>query len=105
MFFLILFQLKVMPFGKDNLLLLSDETRKIMYDAARKVPENVVPPVPNVPAAAAVAEKRWRVGGLEFEALMRMLDNAVSVVFIFWSYLGGLSRGWGGRGGTRAPSP
>lgn len=69
----------MLPFGKDNLVLLSDETRKSMYDAARKVPESLAPPVPDVPSAAAVAEKRWRIGGLEFEALMRMLDNAVSI--------------------------
>lgn len=50
-----------------------------MYDAARKVPESIAPPVSNLPAAAATsAEKRWRIGGLEFEAIMRMLDNAVS---------------------------
>ncbi|XKL64420.1 hypothetical protein PGB90_004506 [Kerria lacca] len=69
-------QLKIMPFGKDSLLLLSDETRKSMYDASRKVPENVLPPLSNVPSAATIADKRWRIGGLEFEALMRMLDNA-----------------------------
>lgn len=74
----VMFQLKVLPLGRDNLVLLSDETRKSMYDASRKIPENLAPPVSNVPCAAAHAEKRWRIGGLEFEALMRMLDNAVS---------------------------
>lgn len=73
-----------MPFGKDNLILLSDETRKVMYDTARKMPENIAPN-PNVPSATAVAEKRWRVGGLEFEALMRMLDNAVSSGNVYFS--------------------
>lgn len=73
-----------MPFGKDSLLLLSDETRKSMYDASRKVPENVLPPLSNVPSAATIADKRWRIGGLEFEALMRMLDNAVSVLLLFY---------------------
>ncbi|XP_065207024.1 protein hu-li tai shao isoform X3 [Planococcus citri] len=69
-------QLKVLPLGKDNVVLLSDETRKSMYDSARKIPENISPPVSHVPSAAAATEKRWRIGGLEFEALMRMLDNA-----------------------------
>lgn len=77
-----------MPFGKDNLILLSDETRKVMYDAARKMPENIAPN-PNIPHAAAVAEKRWRVGGLEFEALMRMLDNAVSSGKVYSSLIVG----------------
>lgn len=75
-----------MPFGKDNLILLSDETRKVMYDVARKMPENIAPN-PNVPTATAVAEKRWRVGGLEFEALMRMLDNAVSSANVYFSFI------------------
>lgn len=67
-----------MPFGKDNLVLLSEETRKAMYDAVRKIPENLAPPASHVPSAAAATEKRVRLGGLEFEALMRMLDNSVS---------------------------
>ncbi|XP_014280325.1 protein hu-li tai shao isoform X6 [Halyomorpha halys] len=54
-------QVKLMPLGVDNLITLSDEGRKSIYDSARKAPPN---------------DKKWRVGGLEFEALMRMLDNA-----------------------------
>lgn len=68
-----------MPLGKDNLLLISDETRKLMYDTARKMPENIAPAGSNGAPTTAVSEKRWRIGGLEFEALMRMLDNAVSI--------------------------
>jgi adducin len=70
--------MKLMPLGVDNLQLLTDETRKQIYDAARRPPEGV-PQVPGqLPANAEKKDKRWRIGGLEFEALMRMLDNAVS---------------------------
>ncbi|KAJ8680142.1 hypothetical protein QAD02_015929 [Eretmocerus hayati] len=70
-------QLKLMPLGVDNLSLVSDEARKAIFEASRK------PPVPQPssvvtepPALAEKLEKRWRIGGTEFEALMRMLDNA-----------------------------
>ncbi|CAA9995366.1 unnamed protein product, partial [Nesidiocoris tenuis] len=70
-------QVKLMPMGLDNLELLPDEARKAMYDAARKAPEGALPKnaVP-LPPALEKKDKKWRIGGMEFEALMRMLDNA-----------------------------
>lgn len=38
------------------------------------MPEGTAPP----PSQIDKKEKKFRIGGLEFEALMRMLDNAVS---------------------------
>lgn len=68
-------QLKLIPVGIDNLILLPDETRKRFYDAARKPPEST--PRPDQPTILeGKVERKWRVGGVEFEALMRMLDNA-----------------------------
>ena len=32
-------QLKLMPIGMDNLMLIPEETRKIIYEASRKAPE------------------------------------------------------------------
>lgn len=61
--------------GLDNIVTMTEEQRKFIYDAARSPPEGTVPPP--LPAGGNVADKRWRVGGLQFEALMRMLDNAV----------------------------
>ncbi|XP_077289248.1 adducin 1-like protein hts isoform X2 [Arctopsyche grandis] len=46
----------------EALITLGDEARKQIYDAARRPPADAGP--------------KWRVGGEEFEALMRMLDNA-----------------------------
>ncbi|XP_020286774.1 uncharacterized protein LOC109856188 isoform X1 [Pseudomyrmex gracilis] len=69
-------QLKLMPVGIDNLNLISDESKKAIFEASRK------PPIPQQQSSvesstlAEKLEKRWRIGGTEFEALMRMLDNA-----------------------------
>jgi len=72
-------QLKLMPAGVDNLSLISEESKKAIFEASRK------PPIPQQQSSAVESsvlaeklEKRWRIGGAEFEALMRMLDNAVS---------------------------
>ncbi|XP_014254991.1 protein hu-li tai shao isoform X14 [Cimex lectularius] len=72
-------QVKLLPIGLDNIVLLSDESRKQIYDAARKAPEGgaTLPPKDKELAQALEKkEKRWRIGGMDFEALMRMLDNA-----------------------------
>ncbi|KAG5310315.1 HTS protein, partial [Acromyrmex insinuator] len=70
-------QLKLMPAGVDNLSLISEESKKAIFEASRK------PPIPQQQSSAVESsalaeklEKRWRIGGAEFEALMRMLDNA-----------------------------
>lgn len=77
-------QLRMLPVGIDNLSLIPEEERKAIYDASRRAPEgyetraNQLPLPENnkVAQAAATAAPKWRVGGAEFEALMRMLDNA-----------------------------
>ncbi|CRK98553.1 CLUMA_CG011903, isoform B [Clunio marinus] len=71
--------LALLPVGLDNLIPIPEETHKAIYDASRKPPEGTV-----IPSALPVDNKenitnrspKWRVGGAEFEALMRMLDNA-----------------------------
>nr|NP_001163205.1 hu li tai shao, isoform K [Drosophila melanogaster]NP_001163206.1 hu li tai shao, isoform N [Drosophila melanogaster]NP_476877.1 hu li tai shao, isoform A [Drosophila melanogaster]Q02645.2 RecName: Full=Protein hu-li tai shao; AltName: Full=Adducin-like protein [Drosophila melanogaster]AAF57565.3 hu li tai shao, isoform A [Drosophila melanogaster]ACZ94477.1 hu li tai shao, isoform K [Drosophila melanogaster]ACZ94478.1 hu li tai shao, isoform N [Drosophila melanogaster] len=85
-------QLKLLPVGLDNLVLIPEESRKAIYEQSRRPPEDLEKKFAAVAAAedgAATAEKdaaeavpkvgsppKWRVGGAEFEALMRMLDNA-----------------------------
>ncbi|XP_018790082.1 PREDICTED: protein hu-li tai shao isoform X4 [Bactrocera latifrons] len=92
-------QLQLLPVGVDNLVLIPEESRKAIYAEARRPPEDLekkfAAAVATVEANAAeaaaatteaggvaVAAKsttgapKWRVGGAEFEALMRMLDNA-----------------------------
>lgn len=68
-----------MTVGIDNLVVIPDETRKQVYEAARRCPEGTAPP-PSI--LGDKKEKKFRIGGLEFEALMRMLDNAVSMYMI-----------------------
>lgn len=69
-------QLKLMPMGIENLTLISEETKKAIFDASRKSPAPPSLIITEPPALAKKLEKRWRIGGTEFEALMRMLDNA-----------------------------
>ncbi|XP_054737485.1 protein hu-li tai shao isoform X2 [Anastrepha obliqua] len=96
-------QLQLLPVGVDNLVLIPEESRKAIFVEARRPPEDLekkfAAAVATVEANAAeaaaaagaadgdaggavVAAKtttgapKWRVGGAEFEALMRMLDNA-----------------------------
>lgn len=70
-------QLKLLPVGLDNLVLLTDEVRKKLYDAAHKAPLEVCSkPKSESEREGRVVERKWRVGGADFEALMRMLDNA-----------------------------
>merc|ERR1719226_15537 len=58
-------QLKMMPMGLDNLVMIDDETRRKTYEIGQKGGGGV-----------NTAKKEWTVGELEFEALMRMLDNS-----------------------------
>jgi hypothetical protein len=70
-----------MPLGVENLVLVPDETCKKVYEAARRPPDATPKQIQDAtdgPATASKKEKLWRVGVVEFEALMRMLDNAVS---------------------------
>ncbi|CAH0403983.1 unnamed protein product [Chilo suppressalis] len=54
-------QLRLAALPRDQLLVMDDDTRSKIYESSRKPPADAT---------------KWRVGGEEFEALMRMLDNA-----------------------------
>lgn len=84
-------QLKLLPVGVDNLVLIPEESRKAIYEQSRRPPEDLEKKFAAVTAGEEGAEKdaaettatpkigsppKWRVGGAEFEALMRTLDNA-----------------------------
>ncbi|XP_055547348.1 protein hu-li tai shao isoform X2 [Wyeomyia smithii] len=68
-------QLKLLPVGLDNLIIIPEETRKALYDASRK-PPGLLLNVVSSDNKERLQVPKWRVGGAEFEALMRMLDNA-----------------------------
>lgn len=69
-------QLKLLPVGLDNLIIIPEETRKAIYDASRKPPEGLTSHTVVADNKERSQAPKWRVGGAEFEALMRMLDNA-----------------------------
>uniref|UniRef100_A0A8D9BH83 Protein hu-li tai shao n=1 Tax=Cacopsylla melanoneura TaxID=428564 RepID=A0A8D9BH83_9HEMI len=69
-------QLKLMPAGLDNLVLIPEDVRKEIYDSSRTCPEGAIAASGPSPACLEKKDKKWRIGGMEFEALMRMLDNA-----------------------------
>ncbi|XP_064544170.1 protein hu-li tai shao isoform X1 [Drosophila montana] len=82
-------QLKLLPVGIDNLVLIPEESRKLIYEQSRRPPADLEKKFAAITTdedgAASSKEEptpkignppKWRVGGAEFEALMRMLDNA-----------------------------
>jgi hypothetical protein len=82
---LFVFQMSIMPMGLDNVIIMSEESRKKAYDTAHcggsgGVNSKDVGVVvdANAKPSEGKREKKWRFGEQEFEALMRCLDNAVS---------------------------
>eukprot|EP00092_Neocalanus_flemingeri_P023365 GFUD01025332.1.p1 GENE.GFUD01025332.1~~GFUD01025332.1.p1 ORF type:complete len:710 (-),score=172.73 GFUD01025332.1:1618-3747(-) len=58
-------QLKMMPYGLDNLVMIDDEVRRKTFEIGQRGGGGV-----------NTSKKEWGIGELEFEALMRMLDNS-----------------------------
>lgn len=59
-------QIKALPAGLDNIILVDDEVRRKTYAVGSQGGGGV-----------DTSGKKWKTGELEFEALMRQLDNAV----------------------------
>jgi len=74
-------QVKLMPLGLDNVIMMSDEAKKSAYKTARQGGGGV-----NSKEEGQISteggrvegrkDRKWRFGEQEFEALMRALDNA-----------------------------
>ena len=58
-------QYQMMPLGMDNILLPSDDERRAIFESSRQR------------SKGEDGRRKWRRGEMEFEALMRQLDNAV----------------------------
>ncbi|CAG0890263.1 unnamed protein product [Darwinula stevensoni] len=81
-------QLKLMPVGVENLVLISEEAQKTAYEQSRRtggaggVDSNTSKADSSLNTSgeggtvAGRRERKWRVGEMEYEALMRMLDNS-----------------------------
>jgi adducin len=67
-------QSKALVSGLDNIIIPAVETQRKIAEMAQLQNESLT----------QLENKKWRIGELEFEALMRCLDNAVS--FDFYNY-------------------
>lgn len=70
-------QLKMAPMGLDNLITIEEPTRRKVFEAGQRGGGGVDSNSEGGPAGSGAKSKKWSVGEMEFEALMRMMDNAV----------------------------
>jgi hypothetical protein len=74
----------MLPLGLDNLITIDDATRQKVFEMGQRGGGGVNSQTEGGPDGSGDKKKRvWGVGEMDFEALMRMLDNAVST-HIFW---------------------
>ena len=75
-------QIRLMSVGMDNIRVLSDEAikqvRSIIKSAGSQVQGKSED---SADKSDAKSGRKWKIWDLEFEAQMRMLDNAVSIIF------------------------
>merc|ERR1719412_2629925 len=69
-------QLKMVPLGIDNLVTIDEPTRRKVFESAQRGGGGVNSKTEGGPDGSGNKQKVWGVGEMEFEALMRMLDNA-----------------------------
>lgn len=77
-------QVRLMPIGLDNIQLMTDETKEKIRDLVINGAQRQLSKAEEMPGGDEDKEraepkekpKKWKVWDLEFEALMRMLDNA-----------------------------
>ena len=67
--FILYLQIKALPAGLDNIILVEDEVRRKTFSVGSQGGGGV-----------DTSGKMWKTGELEFESLMRQLDNAVRTV-------------------------
>jgi hypothetical protein len=71
-------QVKMIPYGLENLHTIDEAARRKSYELAQRGGGGVDSKTEGGPDGSGDKKKRkWTVGELDFEALMRMLDNAV----------------------------
>ncbi|XP_071524299.1 protein hu-li tai shao isoform X2 [Panulirus ornatus] len=69
-------QMRMAPLGLDNLIVVTDEARHYAFEVSRRGGGGVDSKQEGGPSGQGPKERKWKVGELEFEALMRSLDNA-----------------------------
>ena len=65
----------MMPLGLDNLTLVDEAQQQLVYEESRRPPARA-DSTADTPEERPSARNQWRLGELEFEALMRVMDNA-----------------------------
>lgn len=99
-------QIRMMPVGLDNLIMISDEAKRRSQEVAKKASEftsagrNAIrlatvegeqqqnPEQEEVKEKPRTREVKWRQGDMEFEAYMRMLDNSVRLFsFLYFLFI------------------
>ncbi|KAK8392105.1 hypothetical protein O3P69_017612 [Scylla paramamosain] len=68
-------QMRMAPLGLDNLITVTDEARHAAFEVARRGAGGVDSKQEGGPTGQGPKERKWKVGELEFEALMRSMDN------------------------------
>ncbi|XP_038071158.1 alpha-adducin-like isoform X2 [Patiria miniata] len=68
-------QVRCMSVGLDNLILVSDAVKEETREVAVKGGGGVIKPTSPEEEGEKRRERRWKIGELEFEAMMRQLDN------------------------------
>ena len=66
-------QLKMVPLGIDNLVMIDEPTRRKVFERGQLGGGGV----DSLTQDPTKKNKKWGVGEMEFEAMMRMMDNAV----------------------------
>ena len=64
----------MMPLGVENIMLPSEEQQKAIFEASKQR------------VKGEDGRRKWRRGEMEFEALMRQLDNAVSLLVTWFRF-------------------
>ena len=83
-------QLKMVPLGIDNLVIIDEPVRRKVFEHGQRGGGGVDSNSEGGPDGSGDKKRRntkWGVGEMEFEALMRMMDNAVSITGLFLSLL------------------
>ena len=78
----------MVPLGIDNLNIIDEPTRRKVFEHGQRGGGGVDSKTEGGPDGSATKGKKiWGVGEMEFEAMMRMLDNAVSFLDITIRYI------------------
>ena len=80
-------QIRLMSVGMDNIQVLSDEAVKQVRSVIKSAGSQVQGKPEESADKSEKSGRKWKIWDLEFEAQMRMLDNAVSIIFFIYFFM------------------